>query len=123
LGFSQTTTAAMVNLVWAGAVSRIYIPRSSFAWRQSAPDWSTWDFPGPHVNVMLIMGTPIRLALLFLPVPVLLLVCFSWGWPADLHLGDLFSGREKCTRCLTAWTRTDQYSEAMLLSAALLASD
>ncbi len=79
--FSQTTTAAMVNLVWGGGLlHRIYIPRASFALAAMATGLVNILLALiPLLGVMLITGVPIRPALLFLPVPLLLLVCFSLG--------------------------------------------
>jgi ABC-type polysaccharide/polyol phosphate export permease len=79
--FAQTTTAAMVNLVWGGGLlRRIYIPRSSFALAAMGTGLVNLTFSlVPLFLVMAITGTPIRLSLLFLPVPVLLLLAFSLG--------------------------------------------
>jgi len=79
--FAQTTTAAMVNLVWGGGLlKRIYIPRSSFALAAMGTGLVNLTLSlVPLIIVMLISDTPIRLSILFLPVPALLLVAFSLG--------------------------------------------
>ncbi len=79
--FSQTTTASMVNLVWGGSLlRRIYIPRSSFALAAMGTGLiNLCLYMVPMLLVMLIVGRPIQLAILFLPVPALLLVAFSLG--------------------------------------------
>jgi ABC-type polysaccharide/polyol phosphate export permease len=79
--FSQTTTAAMINLVWGGGLlNRIYIPRTSFA--ISAILTGLINLILSLVTlliVILIIGWPIRISILFLPIPMLLLAAFSLG--------------------------------------------
>ena len=79
--FSQTTTAAMVNLVWGGGLlNRIYIPRTSFA--VSAIGTGLINLLLgliPLLIVMLFSGVPIKSSIVFLPVSMLLLACFSLG--------------------------------------------
>lgn len=79
--FSQTTTASMVNLVWGGALlRRIYIPRSSFAFAAMGTGMVNVLFSlAPLLIILVVVGLPIRPALLFLPVPLLLLAFFSLG--------------------------------------------
>lgn len=79
--FSQTTTAAMVNLVWGGGLlNRIYIPRSSFSLAAIGTGLVNITLSTiPLVLVMLITQVPIRPSILFLPVPVILLACFALG--------------------------------------------
>jgi ABC-type polysaccharide/polyol phosphate export permease len=79
--FSQTTTAAMVNLVWGGGLlNRIYIPRTSFA--IAAIGTGTINLlitMIPLIVVMLITGVPLSPTILFFPVPLLLVSCFALG--------------------------------------------
>lgn len=79
--FAQTTTAAMVNLVWGGGLlRRIYIPRASFALAAIGTGLVNIVLAiVPLVVVMLITGTPVRLSLLSLPLPILVLSAFSLG--------------------------------------------
>ncbi len=79
--FAQTTTAAMVNLVWGGGLlRRIYIPRSSFALAAMGTGLVNLALSlVPLFIVVLISGTPIKPSILFLPVPVFLLLAFSLG--------------------------------------------
>jgi len=79
--FAQTTTAAMVNLVWGGGLlKRIYIPRSAFALAAMGTGLVNLILSLiPMIVVMLVSGLPIRLSILFLPVPILLLLAFSLG--------------------------------------------
>jgi ABC-type polysaccharide/polyol phosphate export permease len=79
--FAQTTTAAMVNLVWGGGLlNRIYIPRASFALAAIGTGLLNITLATvPLLVVMLITRVPIRPAILFLPAPVLLLACFALG--------------------------------------------
>jgi ABC-type polysaccharide/polyol phosphate export permease len=79
--FTQSTTSAMNSLVWGGGLlQRIYIPRASFgiAAIGSGIINLVLSFV-PLAIVMAITGTPIRVAVLFLPVPLLLLACFTLG--------------------------------------------
>jgi ABC-2 type transport system permease protein len=79
--FAQTTNAAMVNLVWGGTLlKRIYIPRSSFALAAMGTGLVNLILSVvPLIIVMLVIGTPIRPTMFFLPIPILLLVFFSLG--------------------------------------------
>ncbi len=79
--FSQTTTAAMVNLVWGGGLlHRIYIPRTSFSLAAIATGMVNLSLAlAPLVLINLITGVPIKPAILFLPVSMLLLAAFALG--------------------------------------------
>ncbi len=79
--FAQTTTAAMSELVWGGALlNRIYMPKTIFA--ASALGTGLVNFVlsiPPLFIIMALTHTPFRPSLLFLPVPILLLAMFSIG--------------------------------------------
>jgi ABC-type polysaccharide/polyol phosphate export permease len=79
--FSQSTTAAMSSLIWGGGLlQRIYVPRASFG--LSAVGSAIVNLLlalVPLFIVMVLTGAPIRITVLFLPVPLLLLACFSLG--------------------------------------------
>ncbi len=79
--FAQTTTASMVNLVWGGnLLHRIYIPRSSFALAAMGTGLINLTIGIlPVLLVMWVTGVPIHPSILFLPIPMLLLMCFSLG--------------------------------------------
>ena len=79
--FSQTTTAAMVNLVWGGGLlHRIYLPRTSFALAAVMTGLINLGISLiPLVAVILIIGMPIRLSFLMIPLPILFLAMFSLG--------------------------------------------
>ena len=79
--FAQTTTAAMVNLVWGGGLlNRIYIPRTSFALAAIGTGLVNISLATiPLLIVMIITRVPIRPTIFFLPIPILLLACFSLG--------------------------------------------
>jgi ABC-type polysaccharide/polyol phosphate export permease len=79
--FAQSTTASMVNLVWGGGLlKRIYIPRSAFALAAMGTALVNLILSlAPMIVVMLIVGVPVRLSMLFLPIPCLILVLFSMG--------------------------------------------
>ena len=79
--FAQTTNSAMSELVWGGSLlTRIYVPRAVFA--ASALGTGLVNLLLSIVPLMLIMlatGVPIRPAMLFLPVPILLTAAFALG--------------------------------------------
>ena len=79
--YSQTTTAAMVNLVWGGGLlHRIYIPRTSFAIAAIATGVVNVSLSMvPLLIVMLTTGVPITWAIFFIPIPMLLLAMFALG--------------------------------------------
>ncbi|MGQ9846763.1 MAG: ABC transporter permease [Bacteroidales bacterium] len=79
--FSQSTTAAMVNLVWGGGLlHRIYIPRTSFALAAIATGLVNLLLSIiPLLVINLISGVPIRPSLLFMPIPMFLLAAFALG--------------------------------------------
>ncbi len=79
--FSQTTTAAMVNLVWGGGLlHRIYIPRTSFALAAIATGLVNLTLALiPLILINAITGVPIQATVLFLPIPMLLLAAFALG--------------------------------------------
>jgi ABC-type polysaccharide/polyol phosphate export permease len=79
--FSQTTTAAMVNLVWGGGLlHRIYVPRTSFGLAAVLTGTVNFLFSlVPLVLVMALTGVPLRPSMLLFPIPLLLLACFSLG--------------------------------------------
>ena len=78
---SQTTTAAMVNLVWGGGLlHRIYIPRTSFALSAIATGLINVCLSlVPLLLVMVVTGVPIHPAILFIPIPILFLGMFALG--------------------------------------------
>lgn len=80
--FSQTTYASMVNLVWGGGLlKRIYMPHTSFALAAIGTGVvNTLLTIIPMLIVMLIINVPVRISVLFLPIPLLLLALFSLGF-------------------------------------------
>lgn len=79
--FSQTSTASMVNLIWGGGLlHRIYVPRTSFALAAILTGMvNVFISLVPLLLVMALTGAPVRITLLFFPVPLLLLACFALG--------------------------------------------
>lgn len=79
--FSQGTTMAMSNLVWAGGlINKIYIPKSIFI--ASALLVSLVNFLLaliPLVLIMVVTGHSFTPAILFLPIPILLMFTFALG--------------------------------------------
>jgi len=79
--FSQTTNAAMVNLVWGGdLLRRIYIPRTIFAVSSVGTGLVNLCLSlVPLLLFVIIFKIPITPALFFLPIPILFLAMFSLG--------------------------------------------
>jgi ABC-type polysaccharide/polyol phosphate export permease len=79
--FAQSTTAAMSSLVWGGGLlQRIYIPRASFGISAVGSGLVNLLLSFvPLVIVMLVTGAPIRITVIFLPISLLLLTCFTLG--------------------------------------------
>jgi len=79
--FSQTTTAAIHQIVWGGTLlHRIYLPRTSFA--VSAIGTGVINLAislVPLIAIMLITSRPIHWSILFVPVAIILLAAFALG--------------------------------------------
>jgi ABC-type polysaccharide/polyol phosphate export permease len=105
--FSQTTTAAMVNLVWGGGLlNRIYVPRASFALAAIGTGIVNIAISLiPLLLVMVVTGVPVHLSFLFLPVPILFLAAFSLGLGLLLSTVAVYfpDVKEMYQIVLTAW--------------------
>jgi ABC-type polysaccharide/polyol phosphate export permease len=79
--FAQTTTAAITHIVWGGAlIKRIYIPMTSFSLSSVGTGLINLVLSFvPLLFIMLITGYPIRWALFFMPIPIVLLAAFALG--------------------------------------------
>jgi ABC-type polysaccharide/polyol phosphate export permease len=79
--FSQTTTAAIHQIVWGGALlHRIYLPRTSFAVSAIGTGIINLVFSlVPLIAIMLVTSRPIRLSIIFIPISMILLAAFSLG--------------------------------------------
>jgi ABC-type polysaccharide/polyol phosphate export permease len=79
--FAQTTNAATVNLIWGGTLlNRIYVPRTAFAVSAVGTGLVNLTISIiPLVVVIIVTKIPITWAVLFLPVPMILLALFSLG--------------------------------------------
>ena len=79
--FNQTTNQAMSSLIWGGGLlHRIYVPRSSFGLSALGSGLVNMGLAFiPLLLVMVFVGVPIRLPILFLPIPVLFLAFFTLG--------------------------------------------
>ena len=79
--FSQTTTAAIHQIVWGGTLlHRIYLPRTSFA--VSAIGTGVINLTislVPLIAIMLITSRPIHWSIIFVPVAIILLAAFALG--------------------------------------------
>jgi ABC-type polysaccharide/polyol phosphate export permease len=79
--FSQTTTAAIHQIVWGSALlNRIYMPRTSFAISAVGTGLVNLVISVvPLIAIVLILRIPITASILFLPISMILLTCFSLG--------------------------------------------
>ncbi len=79
--FAQSTTAAMSSLVWGGGLlQRIYIPRASFGISAIGSGMVNLLLSFiPLIIVMVVVGAPIRITVVYLPVSLLLLASFTLG--------------------------------------------
>jgi ABC-type polysaccharide/polyol phosphate export permease len=79
--FSQTTSAAIQQSVWGGALTRrIYVPYTAFPAASIGTGLVNFVLSlVPLIAMTLIVGRPIRLTILFLPFPILLLSAFALG--------------------------------------------
>jgi ABC-2 type transport system permease protein len=79
--FSQTTNAAVFNLVWGGSLlKRIYVPRTVFAISAAGTGVVNLLLAlVPLAAVMLFTGLPISWTWIFVPIPIILMILFSIG--------------------------------------------
>jgi ABC-2 type transport system permease protein len=79
--FSQTTTASMNQMVWGGGLlGKIYIPRTAFVLSSIGTGIVNLLLSlVPLIIVLMVTGTPLRTAILFLPVSILAVAAFSLG--------------------------------------------
>jgi ABC-2 type transport system permease protein len=90
--FSQSTTAAMTEMVYGGILFRqIYMPKSVFAVSSLGIGLVNLAFSLiPLFLIMLVLGVPIRLTALFIPVPILLTALFTLGVSLLLSAGVVY---------------------------------
>jgi len=81
LFFAQTTTAEIQQSVWGGTLMRrIYVPYTAFpAAAVGTGIVNLLLSVIPLLGMMLVVGRPIRLTILFLPFPIVLLSAFALG--------------------------------------------
>lgn len=79
--FAQSTTQAMNSLTWGGPlISKIYLPRSVFAVSQVGLGLVNLSLALiPLFAITVLSGAGLTWALLWLPVPMLLVACFALG--------------------------------------------
>jgi ABC-type polysaccharide/polyol phosphate export permease len=79
--FSQTTAAAMNQMVWGSTLlHRIYLPRTAFVVSAIGTGLVNLILALiPLMAVVLLVGLPLRWTILFLPISILLLAAFSLG--------------------------------------------
>lgn len=90
--FSQSTTAAMGEMVYGGDLfRRIYVPKSVFAISSIGTGLVNLSFAlGPLLIIMLFVGSPIRPVVLFSIFPVVAAALFSLGVGLFLSAGAVY---------------------------------
>jgi len=105
--FSQTTTAAIHQIVWGGVlIRRIYIPATSFSISSIGTGLVNLLLSLiPLSAIILIVGRPVTWAVLFLPIPILFLTAFALGISLILSTMTVYfpDVREMFTIILQAW--------------------
>jgi ABC-type polysaccharide/polyol phosphate export permease len=79
--FAQTTVGAMAGIAWNGPLmKRVRVPKSIFTLSTVLSGLVNLALSYvPLLAIMLVRGVPIRPAILFLPVAVLIFAIFTWG--------------------------------------------
>jgi ABC-type polysaccharide/polyol phosphate export permease len=79
--FTQSTTNAINNLVWGGALlRRVYVPRTIFSIASVGNGLVNLGLAMlPLIGIVIVLGHPIRLAWLFVPVGILIFAMFALG--------------------------------------------
>lgn len=79
--FSQTTVGAMASMAWNGPLmKRVRVPRSIFPLSATLSGGVNLLLTFlPLIAIMLVVGAPVRPAMLFLPVSALILAVFTFG--------------------------------------------
>ena len=79
--FAQTTVGSMASLAWNGALmKRVRVPKSIFTLSTVLAGLINLALAYiPLLVIMLVRGTPVRAAFLFLPLSLLILAVFTYG--------------------------------------------
>lgn len=79
--FAQTTTGSMTSLAWNGSLmKRVRVPKSVFTLSTVLAGLINLALAYiPLLLIMIVRGAPVRPAILFLPVSVLLFAVFTYG--------------------------------------------
>jgi ABC-2 type transport system permease protein len=79
--FAQTTTSAIEHSIWGGALMRrIYTPQTAFSVASVGTGVVNLLLSLiPLFAILLIVKRPITWAILFIPIPLILLTCFALG--------------------------------------------
>jgi ABC-2 type transport system permease protein len=90
--FSQSTTAAMAEMVYGGSLfKQIYMPKSVFAVSSLGIGLVNLGFSlAPLLLIMLVFGVPLRLTALFIPIPIFLTASFTLGISLLLSAGVVY---------------------------------
>ena len=90
--FSESSTMMMNNMIWGSSLlHRIYMPRTAFALSSVGTGLVNLFLAiGPLLLVMLFTGVPIRSAVLFAPIPIILILMFTLGVGLTLSVGAMY---------------------------------
>jgi ABC-type polysaccharide/polyol phosphate export permease len=105
--FAEATNATMHGMVWGGdLIKRIYIPRASFGLAAVGTHLVNLLLSlVPLVIVMFVSGVTIKTTVLFLPVSIFFLACFTLGFGLTLSTVAIYfpDMTEMLRIVLTAW--------------------
>ena len=105
--FSQTTVACIVDLIWGSQlIHRIYVPRTAFAMAAIGTGLVNMMLALiPLFAVILFTGIRLNWSILFLPIPMVLIACFSLGFGLIISAFAVFfpDVSEMYQIVLTAW--------------------
>lgn len=90
--FSEASSSIINNMVWGSSLlHRIYVPRTSFAIASVGTGLVNLLLAlVPLLGLMLWVDVPVRPAILFTPVPALLLLMFTLGLGLMLSIGAMY---------------------------------
>jgi len=90
--FSQSTTAAMGDLLWSGGlIERVYFPKVVFAIAAVGTGLVNLFLAFiPFTILFVVLGAKVRLSLLFIPIPIAVLGMFTLGMALILSSAVLY---------------------------------
>lgn len=90
--FSETSTFIVGNMIWGSSLlHQVYVPRTAFAISSVGTGLINLLLAlVPLLGLMLVVGVPITWAVLFTPIPALLILLFTLGVGLTLSVGAMY---------------------------------